>query len=113
MAPSGLRVTQFSLLRTLERAGRTSISELAERLALDRTTLTRNLRPLDRQGLLRMTSGDDRRMRSVELTRAGARAIRTALPLWERAQQQVSDRVGARELEATLAALSTVESMDT
>src|SRR5215472_11476472 len=77
MAPSGLRVTQFSLLRTLGRSGSMRISELAAAQLLDRTALSRNLDPLVERGLLKVTPGNDARTREVVLTRAGKSALRT------------------------------------
>src|SRR5437899_6650469 len=78
MAPSGLRVTQFSLLRTLATHGTARMSALARALLLDRTALSRTLDPLVERGLVSITPGRDARTREVSLTRAGARAIRGA-----------------------------------
>jgi DNA-binding MarR family transcriptional regulator len=64
MAPSGLRITQFALLRTVARAGSAKITDLASRLSLDRTALRRNLRPLEQKGSLRVVRGRDRRVRA-------------------------------------------------
>ena len=71
MAPSGLRVTQFSLLRTLAREGPSRMSALAEALLLDRTALSRTLDPLADRGLVAVVHGHDARTREVSLTRAG------------------------------------------
>lgn len=93
----GLRVTQFSLLSNLERHGGLTISELAERLFMDRTTLTRNLRPLETQGLVRLAPGADRRSRAVELTDAGRDAIAAARPLWQQAERAFRRAMGREE----------------
>jgi DNA-binding HxlR family transcriptional regulator len=75
----------------------------------DRTTLTRNLRPLEKQGLLRVEPGADRRERKVTLTARGERTMAEALPLWEAAQARVTNSFGQerlRRLFAELAALA-------
>ena len=74
MAPAGLRVTQFSLLRTLAARGPQRMSALAAAALLDRTALSRTLEPLAGQGLVRIATGRDARTREVALTRAGAQA---------------------------------------
>jgi DNA-binding MarR family transcriptional regulator len=78
---------------------------------MDRTTLTRNLRPLEKQGLLRIELGADRRERKVTLTARGERAVAEALPLWEAAQARVTHGFGQerlRQLFTELAALTAV-----
>ncbi len=111
MIPSGLRVTQFSMLRTLEREGTATLSNLAQVLLLDRTALARNLDPLVERGLVQILAGRDARTREVSLTRAGALAIRAALPHWKRAQAQVSARIGTAKLQALVATLDAIESL--
>jgi len=111
MIPSGLRVTQFSMLRTLEREGTSTLSDLAQALLLDRTALSRNLDPLVERGLVKIIAGRDARTREVSLTRSGGQAIRAALPHWTRAQAQVSARVGAAKLQALVATLGEIETL--
>ena len=111
MAPAELRVTQFSLLRTLARSGPMRISELAAAQLLDRTALSRNLDPLIARGLVEVTPGRDARTREVALTRAGRAALRAAIPCWERAQKQVAKRLGAAKLESLIATLADVEAL--
>jgi DNA-binding MarR family transcriptional regulator len=111
MIPSGLRVTQFSMLRTLEREGTATLSNLAQALLLDRTALARNLDPLVERGLVQILAGRDARTREVSLTRAGALAIRAALPHWKRAQAQVSAKIGTAKLHALVATLDAIESL--
>ena len=111
MIPSGLRVTQFSMLRTLEREGTATLSNLAQALLLDRTALARNLDSLVERGLVQILAGRDARTREVSLTRSGAQAIRAALPHWKRAQAQVSARIGAAKLQALVATLDAIESL--
>ncbi|HEY7943575.1 MAG TPA: MarR family winged helix-turn-helix transcriptional regulator [Casimicrobiaceae bacterium] len=109
MAPSGLRITQFSLLRTVARDGKARISQLASTLLLDRTALSRNLDPLLARGLLSVTAGRDARTREVALTRSGAKALQAATPYWKRAQADVARRLGSERLDALIATLADVE----
>jgi DNA-binding MarR family transcriptional regulator len=91
---SGLRGTQFSVLAMLAQTGPLPMSILARQLGLERTTLTRNLRPLLTRGFIKSTTGEDGkradgRVRRVELTPAGRAAAKKALPRWQRAQDSV------------------------
>jgi DNA-binding MarR family transcriptional regulator len=94
LAPSGLRGTQYTLLTVVRRTGGLPFSSLAEVLGMDRTTLTRNLRPLERDGLLKIEPGADRRVRLVKLTRRGERKQADAQPLWAEAHQRITDGIG-------------------
>lgn len=89
LAPSGLKVTQFSLLRMVARLQSPTISALAEATGLDRSTLGRNLRVLQKDGWAALSAGDDERTRVVSLTKAGDLAVRRAVPLWEGAQAKI------------------------
>ena len=111
MAPVGLRVTQFSLLRTLARDGPLRISELAERQLLDRTALSRNLDPLVDHGYIEVIRGDDARTREVALTRKGKAALKRAEPCWMHAQEIVAKRLGPEKLDALIATLGELESL--
>jgi DNA-binding MarR family transcriptional regulator len=111
MAPSGLRITQFSLLVRLARDGTARMSDLADALLLDRTALSRTLDPLLERGLVSIVSGQDARTREVSLTRAGAKAFRAAQPHWKRAQIQVANKLGSDRLEALIATLGEIEAL--
>jgi DNA-binding MarR family transcriptional regulator len=111
MAPVGLRVTQFSLLRTLARDGSLKISDLAARQLLDRTALSRNLDPLVKQGYVEVVPGRDARTREAAITRRGASALAAAEPHWARAQRDVARRLGAEKLDALIATLGELESL--
>jgi DNA-binding MarR family transcriptional regulator len=111
MAPAGLRVTQFSLLRMLSREGVMRMSALAAKLLLDRTALSRNLDPLVQRGLVAIVAGRDARTREVSLTRAGENAIRAALPWWKRAQAHVAATLGTARLDTLIATLGEVEKL--
>ena len=111
LAPAGLRVTQLSLLRTLQRQGRLRIGELAAWNLLDRTALSRNLDPLIERGLVAVAAGRDARTRDVSLTRQGIAAIAAAAPHWERAQQDVAQRIGHDRLDQLFGVLRDIEAL--
>jgi len=98
LAPSGLRITQFSLLRAIARLEPVTIGDLAQAQALDRTTLSRNLMPLERAGFLRQAPGADRRTSEVQVTPAGHAAIARALPLWRKTQLRIRHEFGDASL---------------
>lgn len=102
MKASPLRGTQFTVLATLSAIGQTPLTKLAEVLGMDRTTLTRNLKPLEKQGLIESQVGEDRRERLILLTAKGEAAYAKALPLWEQAQSQLIDTLGEEKLSALL-----------
>ncbi|MBA3678403.1 MAG: winged helix-turn-helix transcriptional regulator [Sphingosinicella sp.] len=95
LAPSGFSVAQFSLLRMLQKAGPSSLTALAEATGNDRTTLNRNLRPLEEAGLVRSSRGADRRARIVCITDEAKVRMRSAQPLWEKAQARIEQSLGA------------------
>jgi DNA-binding MarR family transcriptional regulator len=111
LAPSGLRATQFTLLVTSRLMGESTINELAEKMAMDRTTLSRNLKPLVRSGLLEVRRGEDLRTRLVRLTPAGEQALEEACPLWQHAQQETVSVLGEERYEALLGDLSKAVSL--
>ncbi len=94
LEPSGLKVTQFGLLSGIRACGSISITELAEAMGMDRTTLTRNLKPLLDQTLVAVKEGADRRTRAVQLTPEGEAAYRRAAPLWKEAQTALVSTIG-------------------
>ena len=98
LAESGVKITQFSLLRAVERNEPAPITVLAEELELDRTTLARNLQPLERERLIVLKPGSDKRVVEVSLTAAGRTAIRQALPLWRAAQKDIAARLGGKRV---------------
>ncbi len=102
LAPSGLRVMQFSLLAHLASVDETTLTRLAEVRVIDRTTLTRNLTPLERDGLVTVTAGEDRRTRVVRITDAGRAAMKRAFPYWQVAQQHVLAGLGDERFGALL-----------
>lgn len=95
LAPTGLRGTQFTILTVLSRMNSLTISELANFLVMDRTTLTRNLRPLEKEGFLKILPGlEDRRSRRIELTNSGGKVQKNAMPYWQKAQDEIVNFMG-------------------
>ena len=106
LQPSGLRATQLTLLAVISSSGPTAISQLGERLVMDRTTLTRNLRPLETQGLIGIAPGQDRRTREVRLRAKGRKALAEGLPLWEKVQARFVEALGDSRWRRMLADLA-------
>jgi DNA-binding MarR family transcriptional regulator len=99
LAPSGLGIAQFGVLQIVARSHGATLTEIAATLDMDRTTLTRNLTPLLREGLVRSARGKDQRSRAVLITPAGEAAIAKALPMWRAAQSALRDQLGAKSVE--------------
>lgn len=111
LQPSGVGAAQFTLLGAIAMLGPGPISRLADNMALDRTTLTRNLKLLQKQGLIGTEPGEDRRERVVSLTEEGEAAFERAKPLWQQAQSHIESEFGAerwRRLQEDLTALSQI-----
>jgi DNA-binding MarR family transcriptional regulator len=110
LVPAGVRTTQFSILAKLKRSGPTTINALAEEMVMDRTTLGRNIQPLEREGLIAVRKGRvDRRSRELHLTDAGAARLRAASKGWAEAQARFETVFGgerASELRALLRAVT-------
>ncbi len=105
LAEEGLRATQYSVLNKLSGLGRASINELAQAMVMDRTTLGRAIRPLQRDGLLAVARGEDGRTRGLTLTAAGEAKLAAAAARWRAAQAEFEAGFGAgpaAELRATL-----------
>jgi DNA-binding MarR family transcriptional regulator len=93
---AGLKGTQFTLLNAIYLNPSITITQLADLLLLNRTTLNRNLKPLERQGLVRTSPGKDQRTRVLKLTHEGKSILQRALPLWLEAQSGVVETLGMR-----------------
>jgi DNA-binding MarR family transcriptional regulator len=99
LAPHGVRVTQFTILATLELRGATPLGELARFLELDRTTLTRNLEPLeDRKWVQSRTAAKDSRSRVLAVTEEGRALVFSAFPAWRAAQDSVAAALRGADL---------------
>ena len=107
LRPSGLATTQYALLSTLARAGGPlPHHRLAAMQEMAGTTLSRNLKPLERQGLVRVAAGDDRRTRFVAITAEGEAALARARPLWRSVQAEVVAELGEERAARLLAELA-------
>lgn len=133
LEPSGLKITQYSLLRHLELVEPVTISELAKIMRIDRTTLNRNMKPLIDAGLITVTSGakilyghgsihkyvgqmavnsrEDPRSKQVMLTEAGRTALVNAGVPWAEAQAALKDYMGEAELDTLEKLLSKLEAL--
>ena len=96
LRPIGLRATQVSLLAAIALEGAMSIAALARFVGMDRSTLTRNLAPLEKDGLLAVGGEGWRRSRSLDITAKGRARLKQALPLWEGAQRRLKREMGRR-----------------
>ncbi len=113
LAPSGLRTTQFSLLAKLRRQGPMTIHVLAADMVMDRTTLGRNILPLERDGLIRIEpAASDRRSKELHLTRRGEKRLEAASKAWTEAQARFDSAFGgarAADLRALLRAVTATD----
>jgi DNA-binding MarR family transcriptional regulator len=95
MQQSGIRSTQFTILSQLMLRGELPIGRLASHLGMERTTLTRNLTPLERRKWISIKAGDDPRSRIIAITAQGRATVRRGFPFWAQAQAQVGKLLGA------------------
>ena len=109
LRPLGITNWQFSLLMSLNRPEPASMGSVVAVLGMDRTTLTANLKPLERRGLVSMAVDPaDRRGRRFALTSAGRKVLRAALPIWQRTHEDVDRLLAPGEGSAVRAALRTL-----
>lgn len=113
MQPNGVRATQFTILVMIESSDAATMSELADKLVMDRTTLTRNLRPLQKQGLIKDVPSADRRTRSINLTGKGRKLVLKTLPLWKKAQMRMTRHLGEPRFAGFLGELRSFEQLST
>lgn len=112
--PLGLSNGQFSLLMALNRPAAPRMKDVAPVLAMDRTTLTATLKPLERRELVRVEQdADDRRSRRLHLTEAGRDLLVQALPIWRETMAEIEASLPTEGLAALHASLSTLSSTDT
>jgi DNA-binding MarR family transcriptional regulator len=106
LRPLGLTSGQFSLMMALNRPKPPRLGQVSAVLAMDRTTLTANLKPLERRGLVELTSDpEDRRSRRPKLTPAGRKLLAEAMPIWERTQEAIRGLLADNDVERLLAEL--------
>jgi DNA-binding MarR family transcriptional regulator len=113
LTPVGLHVTQFSILAKLKRLGPMTINALAKEMVMDRTTLGRNVQPLERDGLIKIeASATDGRAKELHLTKAGEKRLVAGREAWEQAQARFESRFGAKRTADFRAMLRAVVASD-
>ncbi len=113
LAPAGLRTTQFSILAKLKRIGAMTINVLARDLVMDRTTLGRNILPLEREGLIEVVKGrSDRRVKELRLTETGAARLRIGVKGWAQAQARFESVFGGKRTSELRGLLRAVAASD-
>jgi DNA-binding MarR family transcriptional regulator len=113
LAPSGLRTTQFSILAKLRRSRPMTINALAAEMVMDRTTLGRNILPLERDGLIAIERGSpDRRSKELRVTAAGEARFRAGMKGWVQAQRQFETAFGEKRTTDMRVLLHTVAATD-
>lgn len=108
LEPAGLQKTQFTLLVMVAILNQSTVSDLADMLVMDQTTVTRGLDLLKKQGLIETVPGEDRRTRLVTLTAQGKEMLEKAMPLWEQAQAKMLGELGPEKSQKLLELLSEV-----
>lgn len=113
LGPCGLTVSQYSLLKHLMYLGPVSVSDLAIKIRLDRTTLVRNLKPLEAAAFVIDISQNGSRNRQLQLTEKGIAKYREAEHLWNDAQNFIEQKLGKENLEKLTSFLSVIEKLET
>jgi DNA-binding MarR family transcriptional regulator len=108
LAPCGLRSTQLVILLAVKVIGPCGLARLARELVMDRSTITRNISPLVKQGLLQVSGKSGYRGKSVEVTSAGQKALAEAVPYWEEAQGRLLNRLGRERWDRVMGELANV-----
>ncbi len=111
MEPSGLHGNQFLLLVPIYFQPGITINQLAKWADLDRTTLARNLKLLEEHEIIVLSPGKDQRTRTLHLTELGRQKLLDALPLWEKAQQQIVDTLGKEQVAQLFGCLDQLEAL--
>lgn len=111
LQPSGITIAQMSLLTQLSLAEPVTISDLAKRMRIDRTTLNRNMKPLAEAGLITVRQGNDSRTRPVSLTDLGKNAHAQARELWREAQNSLQEYLGEEDATQLVQFLTKLEAL--
>lgn len=109
LVPTGLKITQYSLLRQVEKLEPVHMTALAKHMGLDRTTLVRNVKPLEAQGLIASATGSDLRTHELRLTENGREVLKAATVKWNEAQKGVEAYLGRPKLETLLGLLAKLQ----
>ena len=102
MSEVRIQPSQFSVLMIVNGLGPISITKLAEKMGLERSTMSRNLKALEKDGLIKVSEEGWRRVRMVELTKSGKVKLHEAIPLWNEAQSKMSKMMGKKDWETLL-----------
>ena len=113
LAPAGLTTNQMGLLIAITLMRNPSINTLSEKVMMDRTTLSRNLKPLELQSLIRVEAGEDKRIRLVKITKKGQASLMEAIPLWEEVQNRIIGRLGQNNWKDLLKKLNATAALST
>ncbi|MCG8683706.1 MAG: MarR family transcriptional regulator [Desulfobacterales bacterium] len=105
LRPSGLKANQFSILMASYDQDGILLTRMAKALGMERTTLTRNLAHLEKLGMISVESGDDKRERIIRITDKGADLLEKALPLWQKAQDDIVALIGRKKRRELLSGL--------
>lgn len=111
LTPSGLKISQYLLLKSIELLNPASVTDLASNIRLDRTTLVRNLKPLEEKGLIADISRNGTRNRQLILTETGMETLKIADSLWKEAQTYIEEYLGKDDLASLTVLLSKIESL--
>ncbi len=112
LEPSGIKISQYSLLKSIARMEPVNVSDLAVNVRLDRTTLVRNIKLLEVKGLISDLSKEGSRNRQLILSERGKTTLMEAIPLWEEAQNYVKQFLGSDDLSTLFSLLSKIENLD-
>lgn len=102
LEPAGIRATQFTLLVSMASVSAHTLTEMASTLVMDRTTLTRNLKPLEKLGLIETVEPRDKRSKAYALTEKGRETLTKGIPLWNNAQAKIIAGLGQDRYEHLL-----------
>jgi DNA-binding MarR family transcriptional regulator len=108
LKPCGLYSTQFTLLNAIYLSDSATITKLSQALIMDRTTLTRNLNPLQKSGWIEVIPGEDRRTKTLSITKTGKQVLKEATKYWEEVQTQVVKSLGKKQWDELLDKLDLV-----
>ncbi|MPQ30714.1 MarR family transcriptional regulator [Clostridium estertheticum] len=111
LAPSGLKISQYLLISNIKRLGPISVSSIALEIRLDRTTIVRNLKPLEARGLIIDIATKGARNRQLKLTDKGSEILEVALPLWVEAQNYIKQYLGEEDINTLTRLLAKIEAL--
>lgn len=112
LEPSGVKISQFSILKYIRGMAPVNVSDLARAMRLDRTTLVRNLKPLEAAGLVKDSAPTGGRSRRMELTDKGRQILTQANDLWMEAQKSLEEYLGSEKLDTLRELLLKLETME-